>query len=328
MRTYSLDNIYILNYATAATANEEKGELRGRIDTVYQDIYCDEQNYEFAEQKLMKTAVENVLKKSNLKLGDIDLIVSGDLMNQLMTTYYGLRGVDIPVIGVYSACSTSALGLIVGSQYTSIKKKVLVTTSSHYAAAERQFRYPNEYGLQKKEVVTTTTSGSGAIILTSKPHAIKIEGYTLGVIQDFNYKDVNDLGSAMSIAAFDTITTHFKETKRSFSDYDYILTGDLGELGLKVLKNLFKENGCTDSMDNLLDCGTMVYKGCPDCYMGGSGCACSILVLCAKYLPMLEKGTIKSILYVPTGALHNPLAIFQKQSIPSIAHAISFRKVG
>ncbi|MBR3841369.1 MAG: stage V sporulation protein AD [Erysipelotrichales bacterium] len=326
MRTYKLDSTYVLNYATAATINEDKGELRGKLDTVFDDIYCDEKNYELAEQKLMKTSIENVLKKSNLRLNDLELIVSGDLMNQLMTTYYGLRHISIPVIGIYSACSSSALGLIIGSNYAVNGKKVLVTTSSHYAAAERQFRYPNEYGLQKKEVVTTTTSGAGSIILTSKKHPIQIEAYTLGVIQDFNYKDVNDMGGAMSIAAYDTITTHFKDTNRSFKDYDYVVTGDLGSLGLSVLKALFKENGYTDSLDNLVDLGTMIYKGCPECYMGGSGCACSMLMLCGKYLPMIENGKINSLLYVPTGALHNPIAVFQKQSIPSIAHAIVFRK--
>ena len=259
MRTYYLNDTYVLNCATAATTKENGSILKDKIDTVFDDIYCEEKNYEKAEQKLLKTAVSKVLDKSNLKLNDIDLIVSGDLMNQLMTTYYGHKDSKVPIIGIYSACSTSALGIIVGSNYLVNKNKVLVTTSSHYAAAERQFRYPNEYGLQKKEVVTTTTSGAGAIILTNKKQDIKVECYTIGIIKDFDYKDVNDMGSAMSIAAFDTIKTHFEETNRSFNDYDYVVTGDLGELGLKVLKELFYNDGYTDNMNNLIDCGTMIY---------------------------------------------------------------------
>lgn len=326
MRTYKVEDVYILNYATAATNIENNGILKNKIDKVYDDLYCGQKNFELAEQTLMKEAINSVTAKENIRIDDLSLIVGGDLMNQLMTTYYSLKNIFVPVIGVYSACCTSALSLIVGSNYARKNNKVLITTSSHYAAAERQFRYPNEYGVQKKEYVTTTTSGAGAIIISGTKSTIALTEYTLGVVIDFNYKDVNDLGSAMSIAAYDTITTHFKETKRSFKDYDYVLTGDLGEVGLNVLKEMLKENNYTD-FDNLVDCGVEIYKGCPNTFMGGSGCACSLLMLCGIYLPKLEKGEIKSILYVPTGALHTPLAIYQKNSIPSIAHAIVFRKV-
>lgn len=325
MSTINLDNVYILNYATAVTEDEANGPLGNNFDVYYDDLYCNEETYEKAEQKLLKSAIHQSLAKASITINDIGYAIGGDLMNQLMTTNYVLRDFHIPTIGIYGACSNSALSISMASVITSLtKEKTLASTASHYACAEKQFRYPNEYGIQKRATTTTTVSGAGALILTTKKHSIKISSITIGRIIDANQNDANDMGSPMSVAAFDTIVTHLKNTDTVAHDYDLIITGDLSKLGHSILKDMMNENGyCTD---NLEDCGLIIYEGLNDKFLGGSGCACSMLVLLSDIFPKLEQGIYRKVLFVATGALLSPIAIQQKDTIPCIAHGICFER--
>lgn len=325
MNTINLENVYVLNYATTVTQDEASGPLGDNFDVYYQDLYCNEKTYEKAEQQLLKSAIHQVLIKANLRINDISFAFGGDLMNQLMTTNYVFRDFYIPVVGVYGACANSALSISMAAIMTSFtNSKCLASTVSHYASAEKQFRYPNEYGIQKRATTTTTVSGAGAIILTSKKHTIKVSSITIGRIIDASQNDANDMGSPMSMAAFDTITSHLKNTKTSSSEYDLIITGDLSELGHAILKDMMRENGIPT--DNLNDCGLIIYKGVSDKYLGGSGCACSMLVLLSDIFKKIEQGTYNKVLFVATGALLSPIAIQQKDTIPCIAHGVCFER--
>lgn len=325
MNTIKLDNVYVLNYATAVTQDEASGPLGNDFDVYYQDLYCNEKTYEKAEQQLLKSAIHQVLSKANLRINDISFAFGGDLMNQLMTTNYVLRDFYIPVVGVYGACANSALSISMASIMTSYtNSKCLASTVSHYACAEKQFRYPNEYGIQKRATTTITVSGAGAIILTTKKHTIKVSSITIGRIVDASQNDANDMGTPMSMAAFDTIMSHLKNTNTLTTDYDLIITGDLSELGHAVLKDMMNENGY--STNNLNDCGLIIYKGLSDKFMGGSGCACSMLVLLSDIFKKIEQGIYTKVLFVATGALLSPIAIQQKDTIPCVAHGVCFER--
>lgn len=328
VKTRKLENVYVLNYGSAVGPLEHQGPLSKGFDVYYEDHYCGEKSFEQAEQKLARTAINEALIKACIRIDDIDLIVGGDLMNQLMTSNYVARDFNSPFIGVYGACATSTLALIVLSSFLESKaiSKGLAFTSSHFCNAEKQFRYPNEYGLQKKETTTTTATGAGSIILCSNKHDIKVSSYTIGTIVDWNQKNVNDMGSAMVCAAFDTITTHLKDLNLQCEDYDLILTGDLSDYGSKILKDMLVAEGY--NVDNVSDCGIRLYDiEKQNVFCGGSGCACSILVLLSDVFKKLENHSYKKVLLVATGALLSPTAIFQKDSIPCVAHAVCFERM-
>lgn len=325
MNTIYFDNVYVLNYATVVTEEESKGPLNKQFDVYYQDLYCNQNSFEKAEQQLLRSAIHQALVKANIRKSEIGFMVGGDLLNQLLTTNYVLRDFYIPSIGIYAACANSAMSIAIASLLTSFtKQKTMASTVSHFATAEKQFRYPNEYGIQKKATTTTTVSGAGSVIITNKKSLIQIKNSTIGRIVDAEQKDVNDMGTPMSLAAFDTISSHLKNTQTKTSDYDLIITGDLSQLGHAILKDMMKENGY--GVNNLNDCGLIIYQGVKDTYLGGSGCACSMLVLLSDIFKKIEKGEYKRVLFVATGALLSPVAIQQKDTIPTVAHSICFER--
>ena len=328
--TVKFNNVYVSDSYTIGSVYEKDGPISNYFDKVYdKDLYYGEDTFEAAEEKLLCDSIKMLVNKNNLSNRDIDYVISGDLQNQIAASDYAMRNVDIPFLGVYGACSTFSLGLLIGSNFIDGKKasNIIVSTSSHNMVAERQFRNPTEYGAPKKKTTTWTATGAASILITNKKGKIKITSATAGIVQDAGISDVNNMGAVMAKAAADTISKHFNDLKIDSSYYDLILTGDLGFYGKKILIEYMKEKGI-DLSKNYEDCGLILYDiKKQNVFAGASGPACSALVLCSYILKEMEKGKYKRVLFVPTGAIFSPTRVFQKNSIPSIAHAISFEAV-
>ena len=329
--TTKYNNVYIKDTYTVCGNYENDGPLAKYFDKKHEkDLYFGEKSWELAEVHLLKEAVNNIIKKNNLKEEDIDLLISGDLQNQIAASDYMARDYNIPFMGIFEACATSAEGLILGSTFIEGKKakKVLVTTSSHNMASEKQFRNPTEYGTPKPKTATFTVTGSVGILLTSEKSKIKIESSTIGRVVDMGIKDVNHMGAVMAPAAAEVIYRHLKDTKRDASYYDLILTGDLGIYGKNILKDYLKEKYNVTLGDNYNDCGTMIYDlDKQPVLAGGSGPVCSALVNFGYIYKEMLKGKYKKVLIVPTGAIFSPTMFFQKQSIPGIANCVSLEAI-
>lgn len=328
MTTLKFKNVYVESRGTAVGPLEKQGPLGAMFDYAFENDHCGCTSFEHAERALIAQACDHALRKANLKIDDINLLVGGDLINQLTSSNYFAKDLSIPFLGMYGACSNSSLVISQAAIWVeeSYVNRAMAFTSSHYATAERQFRFPNEYGIQKKETTTSTVTGAGAIILSSKQSRIRVSAFTPGKIVDWGHKDANDMGLAMTPAAYDTLITHFKDTQRSFDDYDLIVTGDLSKLGYSFLMDLLTQEGY-ETNNKLQDCGLMIYNIInQDVFCGGSGCACSMCVSMTKLLSMLEDGQCKRILVLATGALLSPVAIQQKGTIPCIAHGIVYER--
>ena len=328
MTTINFQKVYVEARATSVGPLENQGPLKEVFDHAYQDNYCGCDTFEKAEQQLLRDACDIALRKAGITPKDLDVAIGGDLINQLTSSHYFAKDLPVPFIGMYGACSNSSLVIGQAAMWVEheMAKRALAFTSSHVATAERQFRFPNEYGIQKKETTTSTVTGAGAIVLSSQKSPIRVTAFTPGKIIDWGHKDANDMGLAMTPAAFDTLVTHFKDTHRSFKDYDLIVTGDLSKIGYSFLTDLLIQEGY-DIDNRLQDCGLMIYDVVKqDVFCGGSGCACSMCVSMAKLLDMLERGECKRIMVLATGALLSPVAVQQKGSIPCIAHAIVYER--
>lgn len=318
------NNVYIVNSATVAGLVEKQGPLGKYFDNTYDDLYCGCKTFEQAEQKLLKEAIDTVLKKSKLRDKEIDIMFGGDLLNQITSSTYVSRDYKIPLIGTYGACSSSMLTLALASSYVEAgyAKKAMAFTSSHNATAERQYRYPNEYGIQKPETTTYTATGAGAIIVSNIISDIKVTSATIGEVTDYEFNDPNNMGVAMAPAAYSTLKKHFKDLNRDPSYYDLILTGDLSTYGKRIILELFKKDNI--ELGNYDDCGLILYdKRNQNVFAGGSGCACCALTTYSYILDKMHKKELKKVLIVATGALLSPTLIQQKESIPCIAHAVS-----
>ncbi len=323
------NDIYLNETATVVGPKEAQGPLGDTYDITYDDLHCHEDNWEKAERRIFQQAIELCTKKANLQTDQIDLLLSGDLLNQNVTTNYAARTLPIPLLTMFGACSTSMETLAVGSALVDagFVNNAIAATSSHNATAERQFRYPTEYGGQKPGTATTTITGAGAALVSKNKSSIKIECATIGKVMDYQIGDPFDLGSAMAPAAYDTIKTHLNDLGRTPQDYDLILTGDLSSVGSPILKDMLKEDGINiDEVHN--DCGLMVYHSDQQVFAGGSGCACSAVVTYGHIISELRKGNIKKVFVVATGALHSPMMIQQKETIPCIAHGVVLERVG
>ena len=325
MATIKLNNVYLEETYTIAGKKEHEGPLGNYYDEIVEDNYLGEKSFEKAEIKMFKKAIEGVLKKSRLLSNDIDVAIGGDLSNQIVTSNYVMRNFKIPFIGSYSACSTSALNFILGSLFieNGFKNRVLLFSGSHYNSAERQFRNPCEYGGQKKPCSTTTVTGAGAFILTNKKRKIKVSSVTIGKVIDYNQDNINDMGTAMAPSAYDTFKIHLNELSIDPSFYDLILTGDLSYIGSKIFKELCKsENILLDN--NYEDSGLLVYdRETQNVFSGGSGCGCVSIAVGGYVVNQMKQGKIKRVLVIATGALLSPTIIYQKETIPCIAHAYS-----
>ena len=329
--TTKYENTYIMDTYTVCGPYENDGPLSKYFDKRHEkELYFGEKTWEKAEVHLLKEANTNILKKNKLKEEDIDLLISGDLQNQIAASDYMARDFSIPFIGIFEACSTIGEGLIIGSTFIESKKikKVLVSTSSHNMSAEKQFRNPTEYGAPKKKTATFTATGAASILLTNKKSKIKIESTTIGKVMDLGINDVNHMGAVMAPAAGEVIYNHLKDTKRDPSYYDLILTGDLGIYGKEILNEYMMTNYNIELGSNYNDCGTMLYNlDKQPVYAGASGPVCLALVGFGYIYKEMLKGKYKKVLLVPTGAIFSPTLVFQKESIPSIANAISLEVV-
>lgn len=329
--TVTYKNVYVKDASTVAGIYEANGPLREYFDKLYtRDLYFGEGSWEKAEIKLLKDSISLLLKKTKLKESDIDLIISGDLQNQIASSDYALRNYEIPFLGIYNACATSGEGLIIGSNFIDSKKikNCIVSTVSHNMAAEKQFRNPTEYGTPKPAMSTFTVTGGASLLLTSDKSDIRVESGTIGRVIDKGIKDVNHMGAVMAPAAADTIYRHLNDLNRSYDYYDLILTGDLGRYGKNILIDYMKDVYNLDISSNYDDCGTMIYDiDKQPVFAGGSGPVCSALVNYGYILKLMRDKKIRRVLLVPTGALFSPVMYFQKESLPAIAHAVSLEVV-
>ena len=320
-------DISVISYGNIVGKFEGEGPLGKCFDVIVNDEYYGEKTYEKAEVKMQKHALNLALQKGVLSHSQLDFIASGDLLNQCVSSSYSVRDNDVPYIGLFGACSTMALSIIVSSLSveSGFAQNAAGVTSSHFCTAERQFRQPLEYGGQKPPSAQRTVTAGAAVILGTKKSRIKISKITLGSVIDFLISDANNMGAAMSPAAADTLSSFFEDTKTSPSDYDLILTGDLGMIGKSILVDLMKEKGY-DLSQNYNDCGCMIFDSeTQDTHAGGSGCGCSGAVLTGYVLPRISSGKLKNVLFMSTGALMSPTASMQGESIPGVAHLINFK---
>ena len=322
-------NIYVSSYANIVGKFEGEGPLSKYFDIIENDEYYGEKTYEKAEMKLQKNALNLALQKNLMQVSSLDFICSGDLLNQCISSSYSVRDNDVPYIGLFGACSTMALSVIVSALTieAGYSKNAAGVTSSHFCTAERQFRQPLEYGGQKPPSAQRTVTAGAAVIVSKNKSKIKLSKFTLGSVIDFLISDANNLGAAMAPAAAETLYSFFDDTQTSPNDYDLILTGDLGYVGKSILIDLMKEKGY-DITNNYNDCGCMIFdKNLQDTHAGGSGCGCSGAVLTGYVLPKISHGLLRNVLFMSTGALMSPTATMQGESIPGIAHLINFEGV-
>ena len=329
--TFKFNNVYVENTGTVVGPYEKQGPLGNKFDKCYDEFYCGEKSFEDAEVKLIEESIDILLNKTQKKYKEIDLIIGGDLLNQITATSYGVKKYNIPHLGIYSACSTSTEGIIIAASLINGNyiKNAIVTTSSHNLTSEKQFRNPVEYGAPRPKTSTFTTTGGASVLLTNNRTNIKVESGTIGRVCDMDQKNANHMGANMAIAAAKTIIDHLHDTKRNINYYDLIITGDLGVYGMGILKDYLKSERGIELANNYLDSGTMIYDliNQKDINAGGSGPACSPLVNYSYVFPMLKNGRVKKILIVATGALFSSTFLYQKHPILSISHAVSLERV-
>ena len=318
----------IISYGSIVGKKEHEGPMSKEFDAFIEDSYFGEDSYEKAESKLQKTAVEIALKKINLIPSDIDKIFAGDLLNQCIGSSFGLRDLDIPFIGLYGACSTMALSTALASIFVNsgAAQKAIAVTSSHFCSAERQYRFPLNYGNQRTPTAQWTVTASGALIIGENKNSPYINAVTFGKITDLGITDANNMGAAMAPAAASTISQFFNDTNTTPKDYDIIYTGDLGRYGTELLYELMDKEGY-DLRCRHADCGNIIFNTEEqDVHAGGSGCGCSAAILSSFVMHKFEENKFKNILFVSTGALMSPTSSLQGESIPSIAHLLNIKK--
>lgn len=304
---------------------EGEGPLNMYFDKIMQDDLAGKDSFEKAESNLLYTAVMESIKGANLEETDIDILFAGDLLNQLSSSSFAARDMNIPFIGLYGACSTMSESLAIAAMTidAGFCNNVVAATSSHFSAAERQFRYPLEFGSQRTTTAQWTVTGAGSIVLAKEGNFPYVTHVTIGKVKDYGVTDSSNMGAAMAPATVSTIYNHFKDTGRTPKDYDVIATGDLGKVGKKITLELLKEQGY-DITSNYIDCGEEIFNNEEQgTEAGGSGCGCSAVVLCGYLYKKLMEGKFKKILLVSTGALLSTTSSLQGESIPGIAHAIS-----
>lgn len=327
--TFKYNNVYINETSTVVGPYEAKGPFCNLYDKCYKEFYFGEKTWETAEIKSITESVNILLKKANKKNKDIDVHIGGDLLNQLVATNYASSKIGIPLVGIYSACATSTLGIMLASNMieSSQIKNAIVTASSHNNGAEKQFRNPVEYGGPKRNYTTFTTTGCASCYLSKEKSNIKVESATLGTVTDLGVTDVFNMGAVMAPAAAKVISDHLKDTKRDISYYDLILTGDLGIVGKMILKE-YMEKEYKINLRNYDDSACMIFDiDKQPVYKGGSGPACLPLVTFSHIFDKMKKGKLNKVLLVATGALMNTSMCNQHLSIPSIAHAVSLEVV-
>lgn len=314
----------VLSFANIGGKLESQGPLAGYFDELEQDSFFGEKTWEKAESAMQKKVLQRALDRAELKPGDLDFILAGDLLNQCIGSSFGLREFGIPFYGLYGACSTmgeslSLAALLIDGGFA---RKAAAMTSSHFCTAERQYRMPVPYGNQRTPTAQWTATAAGCTILGAEGPGPYVKSVTCGKIVDKGITDANNMGAAMAPAAYDTLRAFFRDTKTKPADYDLIVTGDLGELGHAIVRDFFARDG-VDLGDSFQDCGMLLYdREHQDMHAGGSGCGCSASVLNGYLLAELRRGKWKNIVFAPTGALLSPTSSFQGESVPGICHAV------
>ena len=324
MASLKFNNVYLKDYFTVSGPLESDSRLK-KVELKMDDYYFGEKTFEQAEAKMQRVVIDGILQKNGLKYDDINILIGGDLLDQISATGYASKDIPISLLGIYSACATFPESLIIGSMFLKDKsiKKVLSVTSSHNLSAERQFRYPIEYGSPKPHTSTFTTTAGISTLISEEESEIKIESATIGKVIEMGISDANNMGAIMAPAAASTLYEHLKDLKRDINYYDLILTGDLGCIGSELFKEYFKIN-YNMKIKKHLDAGCELYLKSQETYAGGSGPACLPLVLFNKILPSKK---YKKILIIGTGALHSKTFVNQKNPIPAIAHAVSLEVI-
>lgn len=325
-RTLGLLNHPVIT-ASAGVAGKKEGEgpLGKDFDYIFDDTTAGEKTWEKAESTIHKEAIIRAKEKSGKDFDEFQLIFAGDLLNQCVGSTFGLRDFGVPFAGVYGACSTMALGLCMAAVFvdSGAANACIASTSSHFCSAEKQFRFPVEYGSQRTPAAQWTVTGAGAAVVENEGKGICIEKVCFGRIMDLGVTDANNMGAAMAPAAFDTISAFFDDTGMSVDDLDMIVTGDLGFVGSRLLCEMFVDEKGIDISKKHCDCGIMIYNlDEQDVNSGGSGCGCSASVLCSHILKRMNSGELKRVLFTATGALMSPVSSMQGESIPGIAHSV------
>ncbi|MCT4542304.1 MAG: stage V sporulation protein AD [Vallitalea sp.] len=319
----------IVGFGNIVGPKEGEGLLKEYYDEILEDSLWGEETWEKAESKILNTAINSAIDNAEIVKNDIRYIFAGDLLNQLIASTFAIRDLEKPFFGLYGACSTMGESLILASMAVEggFADYCVAATSSHFCGAEKQFRYPLEFGNQRPLTATWTVTGSGAVVVGNKGNGPKITHVTPGKIVDLGIKDTMNMGAAMAPAAVDTLVTHFKDTGRNPDDYDLIATGDLGMVGKELVVELVAKEGYNLGA-NYTDCGVEIFDSKKqDTHAGGSGCGCSAVTLTGYILKEMAKGTFNRILFVPTGALLSPSSSFQGESIPGIAHAVVIENI-
>lgn len=315
----------ITTWASIAGKKELEGPLSHTFDIKCRDAYFGQKTWEQAEKHMQQLILKKLLSKAGIAQEDVDLVFSGDLLNQCIGSSFSLRNTGIPHLGLYGACSTMAESLLmaamaVGGGYSD---KVVAMTSSHFASSERQYRFPLGYGGQRTPTAQWTVTGSGAALVCAEGNGPKITACTIGTVTDLGVKDANNMGAAMAPAAFQSIRAHFDDLHCAPTDFDLIVTGDLGQTGKELLMELARKDGISLG-GKITDCGTLIFDNTTqDVHSGGSGCGCSAITLCGYLLEQLKSGKLKKILFCGTGALLSPTSTQQGLPIPGVCHAVS-----
>lgn len=316
----------VLTHAASVVGKKEgEGPLKDCFDVVSQDTKFGEVSWERAESKMQMTALDTLLAKAAMDKDAPDFVFSGDLLNQCVGSNFALRGTGIPSLGLYGACSTMAEGLLMAAAAVNAgyAKRAVALTSSHFAASERQYRFPLGYGGQRTPTSQWTVTGSGAALVQRSGKGPSLTCATVGCVTDYGVKDANNMGAAMAPAAYETLRAHFDDLTRTPADYDLIVTGDLGSLGKSLVVELFARDG-VDLTAVYDDCGMLIFDPkSQDVHCGGSGCGCSAVVLCGHLLDRMRRGELNRLLFCGTGALLSPVSSQQGAPVPAICHAVA-----
>ncbi|UKS30423.1 stage V sporulation protein AD [Paenibacillus sp. HWE-109] len=321
----------ILSTGTVVGPDEGKGPIADDFDLVHDDLTMGQKTWEKAEKVLLEEAAQRALDNAGLTGGQIQFYLGGDLMNQIISNTFAARTLGMPYLGLFGACSTSMEGLALAAQLvdSGAAKHVMAGTCSHNCTAEKQFRYPTEYGSQKPPTAQYTVTGAGVAVLGTSGDGPVVTSATIGRIVDMGITDPFNMGAAMAPAAVDTIQAHLRDLDREPGYYDLIITGDLAEVGVNIARELFAKHKVPIEQTTYSDCGLLVYdREKQSVQAGGSGCGCSATVTYGHLLKRMKKGELKRILVVATGALLSPLSFQQGESIPCIAHAVSIESGG
>lgn len=321
--------VYVNGHYSVVGKMESEGPLAECFDERIEDEKFGQETFEKGESQLLITAARGAIRESEINQSDIAAFLSGDLENQVIASSMAARVLGIPYLGLYGACSTMAESLVLGSFILSAvkEKSVLCGACSHFCAAERQYRFPLEFGCQRTPTAQWTVTGAGATVLGCRKSNVKITHVAIGRVIDLGVTDANNMGAAMAPAAANTLKSVFDNTGSAPSDYDAIVTGDLGQVGHDILLDLMEERKFPLNKEKCFDCGLMIFdREKQDVHAGGSGCGCSASVLNGFFLPAIEKGELRRVLFMATGALISPTSNQQGESIPGVAHAVIFER--